>query len=78
PEKLKLQIVSMQAEIERLRLVILEFLGKTIIATKNNQTMQPLNESLQKLSNKLLNAFSSTDSKAYKLFIGIQKMTNTG
>ncbi|CAG8553629.1 2363_t:CDS:2, partial [Dentiscutata heterogama] len=52
--------------------------GDTIIAAKDDQTVQPQKELLWKLANELFDVFSPTDPKIHELFIEAKEMTNIG
>ncbi|CAG8571765.1 4997_t:CDS:1 [Dentiscutata heterogama] len=76
-EELKLQISSVQAERERLELLLSQYMGDAVIA-KEDRCVQSRKERLWKLANDLFNAFSLPDPKTHELFINTQELTREG
>ncbi|GES82336.1 hypothetical protein GLOIN_2v1474502 [Rhizophagus clarus] len=76
-EELKIQISSVQAERERLDLLIFEFISDTVVI-RNEKAIQSRKEVLWKLVNELFDAFSLIDPKTHELFSNAQEITPEG
>jgi hypothetical protein len=76
-EELKIQISSVQAERERLDLLISEFISDTVVI-RNEKAIQSRKEVLWKLVNELFDAFSLIDPKTHELFSNAQEITPEG
>jgi hypothetical protein len=76
-DDLRQQISSVQAEKDRLTLLVSEYVGDMVLV-KENQAVKSRKEALWKLAHELLAAFSSAEPITHELFKNAKEMKETG
>ena len=77
PEELKLQISSIQAERDRLTLLLSEYVGDNI-SVRGERAVKSRKESLWKLANDLITAFNLKNPLEHELFRNTKEMNEEG